>query len=74
MTPKLRETVRQRAEKQRHYTSEHQYDLAQFNLSEAEIRRDCAFYYDTFMPSLAAQRAEGEGPSNHGQAVSGPHS
>jgi omega-hydroxy-beta-dihydromenaquinone-9 sulfotransferase len=54
MTPALRETVRKRAEKQRTYTSEHEYDLAQFNLSEAQVRRDCAFYYDTFLPPHAS--------------------
>jgi hypothetical protein len=56
MTPKLRATVRERAEKQRSYSSEHQYDLAQFNLTEADVRRDCAFYYETFLPPLAARR------------------
>jgi hypothetical protein len=54
MTPELRSTVRKRAEKQRSYTSEHEYDLAQFNLTEADVRRDCAFYYETFLPPLAS--------------------
>ncbi|HTV21442.1 MAG TPA: sulfotransferase [Polyangiaceae bacterium] len=54
MTPALQATVRKRAEKQRSYTSEHEYDLAQFNLTEAQVRRDCAFYYDTFLPPLVA--------------------
>jgi hypothetical protein len=59
MTPQLRAKVRSRAEKQRSYTSEHQYDLAQFNLTEAQVRRDCAFYYETFLPPLATH---GHGP------------
>jgi hypothetical protein len=54
MTPELRATVRKRAEKQRSYTSGHEYDLAQFNLTEADVRRDCAFYYETFLPPLAS--------------------
>ena len=58
MTPALRAKVRSRAEKQRSYTSEHEYDLAQFNLTEADVRRDCAFYYETFLPPLAANRQE----------------
>ncbi|MEO8177274.1 MAG: sulfotransferase [Deltaproteobacteria bacterium] len=54
MSPELHEVVRQRADEQRKYTSEHEYDLAQFNLSEAQIRKDCAFYYETFLPPLGA--------------------
>ncbi len=50
MTPELRATVKKRAEKQRKYESEHQYDLAKFGLDEAQIRKDCAFFYDTFLP------------------------
>lgn len=54
MTPALRATVLERAEKQRSYASEHEYDLARFNLTEAQVRRDCAFYSDTFLPPLSA--------------------
>jgi hypothetical protein len=49
--------VHQRAEKQRKYSSAHAYDLAQFNLSEAAIRKDCAFYYETFLPPLGAAQS-----------------
>jgi hypothetical protein len=52
MTPELRATVKKRAEKQRKYESEHKYDLAKFGLNEAQIRSDCAFFYDTFLPPL----------------------
>jgi hypothetical protein len=52
MTPELRATVKKRADKQRKYESEHKYDLAQFGLNEAQIRKDCAFFYDTFLPPL----------------------
>ena len=48
-TPELRATVKKRADKQRSYTSEHEYDLARFGLSAAQIHRDCAFYYETFL-------------------------
>jgi hypothetical protein len=50
MTPKLRATVKKRADKQRSYESEHKYDLEQFGLNEQQIRQDCAFFYDTFLP------------------------
>jgi hypothetical protein len=53
MTPELRATVAKRADKQRSYESEHRYDLAKFGLSEEQIRKDCAFYYETFLPPLA---------------------
>jgi hypothetical protein len=52
MTPELRATVKKRADKQRKYESEHKYDLAKFGLEEAQIRKDCAFFYDTFLPPL----------------------
>jgi hypothetical protein len=68
MTPQLRAKVRSRAEKQRSYTSEHEYDLAQFNLTEAQVRRDCAFYYDTFLPPLAAH---GGAPGKRGASPPG---
>ena len=52
MTPALRATVAKRGEKQRKYESEHKYDLEKFGLTEEQIRRDCAFFYDTFLPPL----------------------
>jgi len=52
MTPKLKANVHARGEKQRKYESEHKYNLAKFGLTEEQIRRDCAFYYDTFLPPL----------------------
>jgi hypothetical protein len=53
MTPELRATVAKRGEKQRTYESEHKYDLAKFGLTEEQIRRDCAFFYETFLPPIA---------------------
>jgi len=55
MTPALRATVAKRGEKQRKYESEHKYDLEKFGLTEEQIRRDCAFFYQTFLPPLAKQ-------------------
>jgi hypothetical protein len=52
MTPKQRETVRERGEKQRKYESEHKYDLGKYGLTEEQVRRDFAFFYDTFLPAL----------------------
>jgi omega-hydroxy-beta-dihydromenaquinone-9 sulfotransferase len=52
MTPQLRETIKKRADKQRKYESEHRYDLEKYGLTEAQIRTDCAFFYDTFLPPL----------------------
>jgi hypothetical protein len=56
MTPELRATISARAEKQRKYESEHRYDLAKYGLTEEQVRRDCAFFYDTFLPPLSEQR------------------
>jgi hypothetical protein len=55
LTPALRATIRKRADKQRSYESEHRYDLEKFGLTEAQVRRDCAFFYETF---LSPQRAD----------------
>jgi hypothetical protein len=52
MSPKLRETVHERGEKQRKYESEHKYDLAKYGLTEEQVRRDYAFFYDTFLPPM----------------------
>jgi len=57
MTPALRATIAKRGEKQRKYESEHKYDLEKFGLTEEQIRRDCAFFYDTFLPPLELRRA-----------------
>jgi len=55
MTPKLRETVSKLGEKQRKYESEHKYNLEKYGLTEEQIRRDCAFFYDTFLPPMEFQ-------------------
>ncbi|HVY36685.1 MAG TPA: sulfotransferase [Polyangia bacterium] len=57
MTPELRATIAKRGEKQRKYESEHKYDLEKFGLTEEQVRRDCAFFYDTFLPPLGARPA-----------------
>ncbi len=57
MTPDLRETIRDRAEKQRAYQSEHEYDLEKFGLNADRIRRDCEFVYSTFLPPVEPTEA-----------------
>ena len=59
MTPALRATVAKRGEKQRKYESEHKYDLEKFGLTEDQVRRDCAFFYDTFLPPLQQSQKTG---------------
>ena len=51
MSPQQRAAVALRAEQQRGYSSAHRYDLARFGLSETRIRKDCAFFYETFLDS-----------------------
>jgi omega-hydroxy-beta-dihydromenaquinone-9 sulfotransferase len=50
MTPELQAVVKAQAEKQRKYESEHKYKLDKYGLTEEQIRKDCAFFYDTFLP------------------------
>jgi omega-hydroxy-beta-dihydromenaquinone-9 sulfotransferase len=57
MTPELQKDVKKLADKQRSYKSEHKYNLDKFGLDEARIRKDCAFYYDEFLPPLEFVRA-----------------
>ena len=52
MTPELRAKVQAEGEKQRNYESEHKYNLEKYGLTEEQILRDCAFYYETFLPKL----------------------
>jgi len=52
MSPELRAKVQSEGEKQRKYESEHKYKLDKYGLTEEQILRDCAFYYDTFLPPL----------------------
>ncbi|HEY4183477.1 MAG TPA: sulfotransferase [Polyangia bacterium] len=60
MTPALRATISKRGEKQRKYESEHRYDLEKFGLTEEQVRRDCAFFYETFLPPLEFPKAAGK--------------
>jgi hypothetical protein len=57
MTPELLAKVKEEGEKQRKYESEHKYNLEKYGLTEEQILKDCAFYYDTFLPPLAAPTA-----------------
>lgn len=51
-TEAQRRAIAAQAEIQRAYRSGHTYDVARFGLDEARIRRDCAFFYETFLPPL----------------------
>lgn len=62
MTPELQQTVNAIATKQRAYKSGHKYDLSKYGLSEEQIRRDCAFLYETFLPPLPQSAAATEQP------------
>lgn len=52
----LKAEIRRIADKQRQYKSEHKYDHGKFGLDAERIRRDCAFFYETFLdePARAA--------------------
>jgi len=60
MTPELKATVLKQADKQRSYESEHKYNLAKYGLTEEQIRKDCAFFYDTFLPPWAPPGSNGD--------------
>lgn len=47
--PDLMKSIQETAEKQRQFKSKHVYDLAKFGLEEAQIRRDYAPVYETFL-------------------------
>lgn len=51
-TEAQRRAIALQAEKQRAWKSGHKYDLSRFGLDEAQIREDCAFFYDTFLTPL----------------------
>ena len=51
----LRQRISERAQKQKAYRSKHQYDLLKFGLTEAQIRQDCAFFYDAFLTPESSQ-------------------
>jgi omega-hydroxy-beta-dihydromenaquinone-9 sulfotransferase len=57
VTPELRATIDRIGSEQRGYQSEHRYNLDKFGLTEEQIRKDCAFYYETFLPALPATAA-----------------
>jgi omega-hydroxy-beta-dihydromenaquinone-9 sulfotransferase len=53
-TEAQRAAIAEQGRKQRAYQSEHAYNLKKFELDEAAIRRDCAKFYELFLPSLEA--------------------
>jgi hypothetical protein len=52
-----RAAINARGEKQRAYKSGHKYPLEKFGLTEDQIRTDCQFFYDTFLPPLESATA-----------------
>jgi hypothetical protein len=44
----LRAAIKATAEEQRGYRSGHKYSLAQYGLTADRIKKDYAFYYETF--------------------------
>jgi len=49
MTPELSETIKKTAEKQRAFKSEHKYGLEKYGLTEEQIRKDYAPFYDLIL-------------------------
>ncbi|MCK6507071.1 sulfotransferase [Myxococcota bacterium] len=58
---KLRADIEKLAAKQRAYKSKHKYDLAKFNLDADRIKKDCKFFYDTFLPGYLENLEKAEG-------------
>lgn len=58
MTPELSAKIKKIADKQRAYKSDHKYNLEKFGLTEERIRKDCAFFYDTFLPPTDFAKSE----------------
>ena len=48
-SPKLMEHIKETADKQRAYKSNHKYDLSKFGITEEQIKSDCAVIYETFL-------------------------
>lgn len=55
MNDAQREAIAKRGAKQRSYKSEHKYDLAQYGLTEEQVRADTQFFVDTFLPPLGGE-------------------
>ena len=45
----LQTVIKDTAEKQRQYVSEHKYDLEKFGITEEQIKNDCKEIYETFL-------------------------
>ena len=80
-TAEQRALVAVTAAEQRSWQSEHRYDLAKFGLTEAQIRKDCAFYYDEFLrdapavsgpaPAMGADRSADSSAASDGRPRAG---
>jgi len=54
-TEAQRKAIADQGQQQRSYKSEHAYNLAKFELSEEAIRKDCARFYEVFLPEPPAE-------------------
>ena len=52
LSDSLKKDIKETAEKQRKFKSEHKYDLEKFGLSEQKIIDDCKPIYNTFFNSI----------------------
>ena len=48
-TEEMMQNIKETAESQRQYTSNHLYDLEKFGLNAERIKKDCACIYQTFL-------------------------
>jgi hypothetical protein len=55
-TDAQRKAIAEQGQKQRAYSSDHAYNLKKFELDETAIRRDCARFYEAFLPPLDGSR------------------
>ena len=48
-TDEMIQNIKETANNQRQYTSNHRYDLEKFGLNAERIKKDCACIYQTFL-------------------------
>ncbi len=56
MTPELSEIIKKTAEQQRAYKSSHKYDLEKYGLTEEQIRKDYAPFYELILNRYNSQK------------------
>lgn len=63
-----KEAIAQQDELQRTRTSNHRYTATRFGLSVEQIRRDCGFFYETFLPAESKTPRDRKAGANRVQA------